>query len=288
MSGLINLEDDPPPAPAATPPAAPPAELPPPPPEPEDPDEAAAVEMQGGKYVPLAALKATREQLKEVKARAAVADQQQAWINQHAPYVDFIKANPQLLQRPEPTPPTPTPAADPELVEYARAMDYYKGDGTPDVERAAKFSALIDRKAEQKARQMIAPLSAQNDEERSARNYYAALQTPLPNGAQIDAQLLTTAWRALPQTITADPQAAQVIVDAILGAQFRGQPRQPAPPPQPPLHTENSGGSAVPRRGPGVSDVERKIITARGMSEQKYLDTTKDFRPGRPTILEED
>lgn len=42
----------------------------------------------------------------------------------------------------------PSPAApdvDPDLLELARQLDYYKTDGTPDLERVAKHDQLIQR-----------------------------------------------------------------------------------------------------------------------------------------------
>src|SRR5262247_1797426 len=95
---LINVEDDTPeapapPAPVAAAPAAPPQEAPP-----EDPDEQESVEIQGGKYVPLSALKTVRQENKSLKEKAQQADQLANYYNETKPYVEFLRNNPDLLK----------------------------------------------------------------------------------------------------------------------------------------------------------------------------------------------
>src|SRR5262245_39408239 len=117
------MSDDlvPPPNVPAEPVAAAPAE---PPPAPPDPDEAQAIEVQGGKMVPLPALKAAREETRTWKEKAAKVEALEAEAAALRPYKQFMDQHPGLLQQPAQPAAPPDPKADPELVELARSLDY--------------------------------------------------------------------------------------------------------------------------------------------------------------------
>lgn len=275
----------------APPPVAEPAPQEPPPP-PVDPDEADAVELPAGKHVPLAALKAQRDENRTLKAQLAQAQPTLAWAQQNKPVMDFINQNPQLLQ-PRPMQAEPPAGADPQLIELARALDYFKADGTPDLDRAAKFNSIIDTRAEQKARAMVEPVAGTLIHQQSERNWQQAVAEKLPGGQAIDAALLADAWRAVASYpngahILSDPRAVKVIVNTVKMQQLEkgGQlPSMPAAPSGRPVVTEPQGSQP---RGPRtvMNDTERAIIGTR-MDEKKYNEYTKDFKPGRPNVLED-
>lgn len=280
----MDLESETPPEPVAAP-AAP--EPPAPPAEPPDPDESQAIEFQGGKMVPLDALKAARQEAKDLKARAGENDQlRQQVAHLQGTLQTYQQVQQQIASAQQQQAPQQPAVSDPELVELARSLDYYKGDGTPDLDRAAKFSAIIDKKAESKARQMVQPIQDQSAQEASLRNFQAALQEKAPNGMAIDQMLLKTFWQGLPPNMTADPRVARVVASMVLGEQLRATVPQPPPPLHPPLVTEPVGGSPPQRRAP-ISEAERKVLEHRGMTDTTYAAHTKDFRTGRLNTLED-
>lgn len=287
MSEIV--EDGPAPV-AAVPAAEPVVEAP------ADPDEADAVELPAGKHVPLAALKTVREENKTLKAQAANVVQLTNWVNENKPYVDFIRQNPQLLQR-QPvaqTPAAPSHQVDPELADIARALDYYKTDGTPDLDRAAKFNTLIDARATKKAQEMVGPVAGTMLNQQAERNWASAVSEKLPNGSGINTQLLSDAWRAVAAypngaTILADPRAVKVIVNTVKMQQLEsgGQLPMPVTPQRnAPVVTEDVGSVRRPSRA-AMNETEKGIIGKR-MDEAKYNTYTKDFRAGRPNQLEDD
>lgn len=283
----MNMEDETPaPPPAAA--APPPAEPPPPPDPPADPDEVGAIEVQGGKHVPLEALKAARAEAKAAKEQAARLPQLEQALATLQGQVSTYQQVQQHLQRP----PAPTAQADtdPDLIELARSLDYYQGDGTPDIARAAKHAGIIERRAAKMAQQMMQPLQQQNAQTRSAANYQAARQIQSPQGVKPSEATLNWMWQNLPAEYTADPRVAQALPALALGLEaLQGNgsrlPPPVAPSAQPPLHTEGVAGG--PQRRTTITDAEREVISARGMSEEKYTKLSKGYTPGRATTLED-
>ena len=285
MSG-VNVEDPDPtpePAPVAAAPEPPPVPEPPP-----DPDEANAIEVQGGKMVPLPALKATREELRQAKEQLAKLPQYEQQIAQLQGSLQTFQQVQQQLQRP---PAAPPPAdADPDLVELAKSLDYIDPTtGRPDTARAANHLALIERRAQKIADARLAPLQEQHAKATSDANYQRVAQMKTPKGVAVPKAILDTMWQNLPASYTADPRIAQALGAMAYGlAELSGQGSQlpPAPPvPGPPLHTEGLTGS--PPRRSVVTDAEREVISARGIKEDKYVEMTKGFKPGRATQLED-
>jgi hypothetical protein len=279
----MDLENEPHPEPPAQPAQeAPPAE------PPADPDEAAALEVQGGKYVPLDALKTVRSENKELKTRAAEADQ----LRQTVAQLQGSLATFQQLQQQQPRPPeTPTSGSpDPRLEKLARSLDYYKPDGTPDLHRAAVHAELIREQATEIAQQWVQPLQQNAAQQQSAANYQQALRTAAPNGMKPKAETLTWMWRNLPPEYTADPRVAQVLPALALGLDtLQGGsplPAQPAPPGNPPVMTEAVGGNQ-PRQRTTLSETERAVLAGRGISDETYGKLTKDFKQGRTSALED-
>lgn len=283
----MNMEDDVPVPPPDVPPAEPPA--PPPPPDPPpDPDEVGAIDVQGGKHVPLEALKAARAETRAAKEQLAQIPQLQQALAQMQGRIATFEQLRTDLQRPQ-APPATTDA-DPDLIELARSLDYYTGDGTPDVHRAAKHRDINRRDAQRIVQQMMQPLQQQNAQTRSTANYHAALQIQSPQGVKPNKATIDWMWQNLPPEYTADPRVAQALPALALGIEaLQGNgsrlPPPPAPPANPPLHTEGVAGA--PHRRATISEAEREVIAARGMSDETYTKLTKNYTPGRPTQLEE-
>lgn len=250
------------------------------------PEDAETVEVSGGKYVPLDALLKARHELKEAKGRAQEADA----LRQYAGQLEaVIRATP---QPPQTTTPPPAAVADPDLVELAHSLDFYTREGQPDVARAEKHAAIIQRQATKIAQAMVKPLATQSHQERAALNYQRALATRAPDGRQPRPETLTWMWQNLPAELTADPRVAQTLPALALGLDVLSGgdplPRSPAPPDREPVHTEASGGTGdVSRSRAVLSPLERAVSTNLGMTEEAYRAATKDFRPGRLNVLED-
>lgn len=291
MPELMNLEDDTPapdPTPTPAPEPVPVAAAPAPAPDADDdlqPADLVDAEKASGL---IGAIKALRGENKELKGRAAQVDQLQTQLAQ----MQGALATFQQLQQRAPAGPAPAPApttADPELVELAKSLDYYRQDGTPDTDRAAKHDAIIQRRAQRIAQQALAPLAEMQHRDLSARNFQQAIQTPLAGGLKPKPETLSWIWQNLPAELTANPNVAQVLNVLALGLDTAGGqqtlPPAPAPVGQPPIVTEAVG--AAPRRAPALTATERMVIQNRGVSEEKYQQHVKDFRPGRTNSLED-
>jgi hypothetical protein len=289
MSDVMDLETPEPPAALVAEAVAPPA----PPAPPADPDEVNAIEVQGGKMVPLPALKAAREEARAAKEQAGQVPQLQQQIAQLTGQVTaFQEVQRTLAQSRQEAfaPPAPT-QADPDLIDLARSLDYYKQDGTPDLARAQKHAALIQKEATKIAQGMVAPLHQRAAQTQSAANYQAALQVKSPQGLAPKPETLQWMWNNLPAEYTADPRVAQALPALAMGLEaLQGNgsklPPQPPPPANPPLVTEGIGG-APPQRLRPLSETERGVLAARGIDEKHYTKLTENFRSGRTSTLED-
>ena len=285
-----NLEDDGPaieaPAPVAEQPAQDAA------PEAPADDRAAeveAVEVGGQKYVPAGVLKAMRDETRALKERAAQADQLEAQWREAQPYVEFLRNNRELLiqrQQPEPTPAPAAPQADPDALEAARLMDFYKPDGTPDTEKGARWLALQDKRGERIADARVRPLLQQTAQDQASINFQRALQIKDANGETPSLESLQAVWQAMPADLVADQRVAGVLAATALGLDRMRTPRKATVPiPSPALVTENSGGN--PRTRPVLSPLEERIASERGISATKWAENTRGYQPGRPAVLED-
>ena len=295
---LMNLEDDgpalppPEPVPASPEPAVPVAAAP----EADAELDLNAVDLKDegrirGLIGELSRLRSERKDLKGAKEQLSQLQQQVAEMK---PYADFVRNNPQLLQPRQPEPQTPPPPdADPDAIEAARLMDFYRADGTPDVERGAKWLALQDKRANRVAQTTIQPLQQQSLQERANANYVMLRNFKLANGAALKPEIVDGLWQAAArepnglQTL-ANPESVRALALLAMGAQAYATPQQPAAPAAPPVVTEASGGrpSLAPVR---LSALEERVLSQHGhLNATKYADLTKDFKPGRANVLEDD
>lgn len=293
MSDVVNVEEDGPEIAAVEPAGgAPPLAVTedPAPAAPSEEEPEGTTEVNGERLVPLAALKAERQQRQALQGRAAKADELEAYVRDSKPYVDFLRANPDLLKPRQPAPPAPTTfgagPVDPEVEMVAKTLDLYTPDGKPDLQRAQAVVQLMDRKAAKASQQAVAPYHQQTAQDASARNYHAALGYKDPSGRSPSKEALTAIWRAMPAESSADPQVALVLTMTALGMDAASGGRRPVavPPGAPPLVTEGQGGA--PRRAT-LSALETAIARDRGVTDAKWQEQTKGFVPGRPSSFED-
>lgn len=280
--------------PDATPPepVAPPAE-PPPVEAAADPDEAAAVEIQGGKYVPLEALREVREKAKAFKDKAEQYDQTVQYVQSVRPYIDFLQANPDLMTRTTTTHQAPQTVTqepvDEQAEELARTLDLYTAEGKPDVRRAQKLRGLIDAAADAKAESRVKPLQESTLRERANHNYQRALVTKAPDGRTPNRQVLDALWARTDPSITSTEEGASALVATALGLSLlhgqAGPPTSVAPPAQPAVVSERPG-SRQPNT-PSLSAFDEKIAGMRGRTNDEWAKLTRTFNPGRPSVLED-
>lgn len=286
MSGEpLNVEDDEPVAPAPAEPAAPaPVAAAPAEPEPEGGE----LEVGGQRMVPLAALHAERQQRQALSVRAAEADRLAAENAQLRPKAEFFDANRQIFERPVPAPvASPHLSADPDAIEAARLMDFYQADGSPDVERGAKWLALQDRRAAGRVAEAVAPMRQQTAQDQSAVNFQRALQVKDADGRTPSQESLRAVWSAMPPEYTADQRVAGILAATAMGLDRMATKTGAAVPlPSVPLVTESIGGA--PRTRAALTPLGEKLAKDRGKTQAQWSALGDNYRAGRPTVLEDD
>lgn len=286
MSTVDGVIDDPQPQPVD---AAPEPQVEPPAPTEDDIPEAVEV-SPGQRVVPVGVVKALREELRQLKPLAEQAQQLDAYVRDVRPYVEFLKANPNLLQ-PQTQPQPAAPQTDPALVELARTLELYDpATGQPDVARAAKIRDLTRAEAQAIADQRIAPLQEGTHEQRAAANLQAILATKDADGRPLEQQYVVQAVQTITSSlpsaeakrILADPKVAQLLRLTALGMQASAKKSGPVPPTEPPLHVESPGGGG----GVVLSEDSRRLAKLAGIPEKDYAERAKRFQPGRSNVLE--
>jgi hypothetical protein len=256
--------------------------------------EQAAVELPEGdgvlKYVPLSAVTKPREEAKtlrgENKTLKEQLEQAKQAITASQPYVEAAKVLLQQQQQP-PAPQAPqvmTPEQRAELEEEARDMDFYKTDGSLDLDRAQRSLDRTMKRAERIADQKVAPLQQQSAvaQAQAVLNQAKGWKDPA-TGETADPAILTTLWNKVAaqpnglQTLT-NPEAAAFIVSHALNLTRWQKGQQPAPParqPAPqgdPVFVEPSGGGGQQL---ALNAMEKRFAREAGMSEADYLKAAK-------------
>lgn len=284
--GVVSVEEDGP-DPVPDPPAPPPpiAAAPETPAEEDTPAEVESVEVAGKKYVPVGALIGERKQRQALQEKANKADQLEAYVNDARPWVDFLKANPDLLKPRQQAPPAPAePTTDPQAESLAKTLDLYTADGKPDLSRAQTLQQLITSTAQTIADKAIGPVHERNHQDQSARNFQIALTVKDADGRTPSPESLTHIWRTMSAEQTANPNVASILALTAMGLDRVSKKNPPPAPAHAPIVTESLGGSV---RRPSLSQLETNIARDRGISEAKWQENTKGFVAGRPTTLED-
>ena len=299
--GLINVEDDAPTPVEALTPQEPASDAAPEQPDPaveaqDQPASVDAVEVGGQRYAPIAALKAEREKRQALEPLARRAQELEAWQQQNAPYIEFLRANPDFLRQqqrqPDPVPAPAVPQVDPAHVELAQSLDLYDQNGNPDVARAAKIQAVMAKTAETQARQLVQPFEDQRVQAKAVEGYQYLASLKHADGTPIDRQVVDFIWQQASQEpngmqTLGNPQSVAGLALMALGADAQWKARTPAAPakPAPPVFTEGSGGN--PRSAPTVSAMEERVAKERGMTAAAWSENLRGFKPGATNVLED-
>lgn len=292
---------EPPAAPPAEPPATPPAAAAAPPVEDPDPEGTIAA-ANGERYVPLSALQAERGKRKDadrtasakdteiagLKQKAQAYDETRGYLEQARPYIEALRANPNLVkqagQPPAPPQEPAGPLSDAEAVEHAKALDLYTTDGKPDTARAQAIAKMYSGLAAKQAQQMVAPLVQTEAQRQSTALYQRYLATPEVNGIKIDPRFLSETWNTVPaEMIAANPNVGEVLFRTALATQLMSGHKPTAAPP-PPLVTEGVGAGAP--AAVALNAQSERMLSASGIKRDTFTETRNSYKPGQHNSLE--
>ena len=298
--GSVSLEEDasasfePEPQQQAPPtPEAPAQAAPVPNAEPDPEPEGTIVNPNGEKLVPLSALAAKRQEASTAKAALAEKEAKIAELEQKAQQFEQIKGDwqrvqplIQQLQQQQQAPPAPQrPVVNERAMQYAKDLDLYKADGTPDVERAQRILDYNAAQAKEQAQQLVQPIYQQTAQQQSAVNFERAAAFKDKNGVQVDRATLQRVWGLMPAEMSANPEIAGVLYKMAIAEMVQGgayKPPTQAPPP--PVITESLGGNAsAPKE---LSPTDRSMISAASIKPKEYESISANFKPGQSNSLE--
>jgi len=268
----------------------------------EDPTPEGTIEGSGGvKFVPLDAViaertgrKAATKENAELKTKLTAAEQKAAkydelagYVEQARPIIERVRANPALANdQPPARVEAPKALSDTEAVEYAKDLDLYKPDGTPDVDRAQRLAGRQAELASRSAQAAIAPFQA-NDAQRASH----AMQQQIAaykdnNGHTVDAGVLKEIWAGIPPELSAKPEVAAVLYQMALGQsimQGKYGGLKPAGPGAV-VPTESLGGGGKVRAE--IDQTGAKFARAADIKTADFQKTAERFKPGQVNSLE--
>ncbi len=254
--------------------------------------EEQAIELPNGtdKLVPLAAvekarakLRTARDQLAEAKKGSEKATelegqiaQLQQQLSQVTPYAQAYQAALQAQQQ-EPAAPTREDLAQLEAV--AKTFDFYKTDGSLDLDRAKTVQAMIDTGAERKAQAAVQPIQQQTVKSQSDAMLRNAKVTTLQDGTAPQPEILDWVWSQLDPSLTGTKAGAQQAYTAAVGyATMLGKMIKPGGQTStmketlpPVLLTEKSGGRIA--AGPTLSEADKRDAKELGIPEKEYAES---------------
>ncbi len=299
-AGSISLEDEPAivglgqPDPAAPEPAAPD----------DDTVPDGTIEGTGGvQFAPVKAVIAERTQRKEAqRERDALKEQLTAaqqkaqrydelagYVEQARPIIEAVRSRPDLVEqaRHPRQESAPKPLSEAEAVDYAKDLDLYKPDGTPDVDRAQRLAQRQELLAQRSAQQAIAPFQANDAQRASHTMKQQILAYKDSNGHTVDAAILNDLWAGVPAELSAKPEVAGVLYQMALGATVAaGKYKGTQPPgPPPPLQTESLGS-----RGGVPKDLDvfgQKFAKAADIKPSEFAKASGRYVPGQTNSLED-
>lgn len=248
---------------------------------------------EGGKavYVPRSALLGTKKELGALKAELAVARegsakadrleqqiaQMQQQLNAALPLAQAYQAA--IQQQPQHEA-GPSPEERANLEEIARDFEFYKTDGTLDLDKAARAQARTRTEAARIAKQEVAPIHQQTEAQASDYNMKRALNTEI-HGVKADPEIVRALWARVPKATSATEEGAKHLLIQALGmttlsgkaparaADGKFVPAAAADIPAP-LHTEKAGGRDTPAQS-ALSTQEKQYCKDVGMSEADYM-----------------
>lgn len=295
--GSVSLEDDnsaqfdaPPPTPEA------PAATPPEPVASEDTEpEGVVVNPNGEKLVPLNVVADLRGKVRETKSALEAKDAEIAALKDIKAKYDQVAGEWQAVQpliqqlknQPPPPPATPKPAgplSPQDAIEYAKDLDLYKADGTPDVDRAQRLAARQQTLAQQSAQQLVQPIYAHTAQQQSRLQLEQMAQMKGPNGIAVDRGTLEQIWGMIAPEMSARPEVAAMLWrQALAETVLNGKYKAPVTAPPPPVQTESLGGTAPVRE---LSQIDRNMMQAATIKPKEYETISANFKPGQSNSLE--
>jgi hypothetical protein len=258
--------------------------------------DATAIEAPDGKkFVELTALTRARAKNQELKTKvlelepvlekATQLEQQlraaQDQLNAALPEAQAYRAA--LAAQPRDEPQGPLPEEKAALEEIARDYDFYKGDGTLDLEKAGRHQMRVRREAEAITKQHIAPMQAQTLRGQSEAMLANALVTKAPNGHAPDPDILRELWNRVDASVTATKAGAIQVWNSALGFSVAtGKLVAPVAAVKadlpPPLMGEKAGGreTAVAT----LTDSDRSMAKQLGITEKQYAEDLASMPSG--------
>lgn len=254
--------------------------------------EGTIVNPNGEKLVPLSALAAKRQEATTAKAALAEKEALIASLQEKATKYDQVAGEWQAVQPliqqlkngQQPPQAPQAPQVNEQALNYAKYLDLYKADGTPDVDRAQRIMDLNAAQARETAQQMVQPLYQHSAQQQSALLRERVASQAAPNGIVVDRAILDQIWSMVPAEMSARPEVAamlwrQALADTVLSGKYKA----PVTAPPPPVQTESLGGSAPVRE---LSQVDRNMIQAAQIKPSEYEKTAANYKPGASNSLE--
>lgn len=268
---------------------------------PEEPEPEGTITIPQGKVVPLGAVQAERGKRKEAETKLAATiaeveplkqkaqkyDEAAQYLQQAQPIIEALRARPDLVELAKNPPPKQTakgPLSDEQAIEHAKALDLYKADGAPDVDRAQSVAKLYAGIAEQKTQQAIAPFqqNAALQASMQNKNYILGLKDGAGN-ALVDPTALNTVWKDVPPELSSRPEVANLLYLTALGLQTQSG-KAPRSAPTAPLHTESLGGG---KPGPEtLTRTDEAFMRASTMPQKEFVQTRNSYKEGQTNSLE--
>ncbi len=267
----------------------------------EDEKVEGAVEFKPGeKYVPLSAViearksaKEAKERLKELEPASQEAQQLRQYLNDVKPYIEFLRANPDFLTRTAQPQAKQEPQVDAEAEETARDLELYTKDGTLDVAKARRIldrtAGVARQSAEKIAAQTTEPVAKMVESQKVLGVLHQLQQERDGDGQGLTVQAVNALAQDLVQTLGQEGARRFIAQDGsytlLKNMAFGKQATLPkrakvAPPAHDPLATERAGG-----RTDDVV-VSTQHLGRLGISQDKYTDSAKRFKPGGFNSLE--
>lgn len=286
-----------------------PAETPPKEPEPtppaapaEDADPEGTIEgTQGVKFAPLGAVQAERARRKEaekvakekdatiaqLKQKADAFDEASGYLEQAKPIIETLKQRPDLVALAKHPPPKQEPAgplSEQEAIDFARDLDLYQSDGTPDIVRAQKIAKRQDALADRRAAERVAPLQQREAAQQSEYNRRTILNLKDGAGnALVDPEALNAVWKTVDAETSANPQVATTLYRLALGLMAEKGLSKSTPNPAPTLSEPVGGGKPGPET---LNATAQAFQRASGLSTKEYTQIREEYKPGEMNSLE--
>ena len=223
-------------------------------------------------------------EIDSLKQKAELADKLQADLQAIQPYIETLKAKPELMRKEES--PELAKVNDQEAETFARQYELYTPTGL-DVTRAKRIIANqreeMRKVATEAAQQAVQPVQQQTATAQSRANFVWAAQEAQRRG--VDPKTVAELWAALPPDLTQHANVAQYLLRTAIGeAVFTGK-AQPHAPQHEPIFSEAPGAR---REAPyQMSPMERTVAQNAGVSEKDWTASAQKYQPDAVNSLED-